>query len=505
MGKKISDQTDDNRLYGELMNRFGYREFRPEQKAVIRDIIAGGIRLTVFATGGGKSLCYLLPAGLLTGKTVVVSPLIALMEDQARRAAAAGYRAVLWRGSVTAQSLAAAELILLSPEKLADPCVAGRLKQLGVAHLVIDEAHCVFSWGGSFRPAYAQLAYWVEMLDCGRVSLFTATAAPEVRRRLIEQFGVERVFESGADRPNLFWHCRRSEDPMLEAALLSAKISGKVVIYCSSRQQAEETALFLQRCGHAAACFHAGMVPELRARVMHRYRYGPLRILCATAAFGMGVDLPDIRAVIHLAPPGGIAAYQQEAGRAGRDGEGALALLLYRSIPHRSRQKDGLRAVDLASGSAPETEWLGLLTDRFGRSGGAVVWAQLLDSGAVSLSGSEEVVAVPGGSPAWMVRTVRRKKNRDGRFRRKEIRRYLKAQHCRRKKMLQLGGNRLEGRCNGCDRCGSPYTQLVEENRRETKRIAGVLNRHQTGRLKKKPPEEAVGGRLWDALLRRRF
>ncbi|MDT8339965.1 MAG: RecQ family ATP-dependent DNA helicase, partial [Longimicrobiales bacterium] len=324
-----------------LRERFGHPGFRPGQEPLVRALLAGRDALGLLPTGGGKSLTYLLPALLLDRPVLVVSPLVALMADQLRRAREAGLRAEALAGPVApperervldAVRRGALDLLLLAPERLKGR-TGTRLLEAGVGALVVDEAHCLVQWGYDFRPDYLVLAGLGPALGIPVLAL-TATATPALRRTLAATLGLRdpvRVVQS-FDRPNLTWEARRVADegdrwPALWQAV--GREPGAQIVYAGTRGAVERLADALRRRGVCAGAYHAGLPREVRADVQDRFLAGAVRVMVATNAFGMGVDKPDIRAVTHWSPPASLEAYYQEAGRGGRDGAPARALVLW--------------------------------------------------------------------------------------------------------------------------------------------------------------------------------
>jgi len=331
----------DAGLRDELKRRFGHDDFRPGQESLIRAVLVGRDAIGLLPTGGGKSLTYLLPAARLPGVTLVVSPLVALMADQLERARAAGLRAEALAGRVARSEVdrvmadakaGRLDLLLLAPERIAGPL--GRLLlELPVALLVVDEAHCVVQWGYDFRPDYLVLSGLGRTLGAPTLAL-TATATPPVRReleRLLELRNPERVIQS-FDRPNLRWRRRRVGGATERWRTLLREVraaTGPVLVYVTTRGDAERLAEGLIRAGLRARAYHAGRPPDERAEVQRELLGGRLDRVVCTNAFGMGVDKPDIRLVVHWKPPGSLEMYYQEAGRAGRDGLPSDVLLLW--------------------------------------------------------------------------------------------------------------------------------------------------------------------------------
>ncbi len=317
-----------------LRGRFGFAKFREGQEAVIGQLLAGNSALAVFPTGSGKSLCYQLPALLLPGLTVVVSPLIALMKDQVDFLQARGIQAARLDSSVSRESfeeiqgaLSAGRLKLLyvAPERFSNERFLARLKSLTIDLLVIDEAHCISEWGHNFRPDYLKLARYARELNVGRVLALTATATPAVAKDICREFAIkpEAHVHTGFYRPNLFLRAvactpRQRLDHLI--AELIARPVGPTIVYVTLQKTAERVATALAEAGLAAEAYHAGMNAEVRDAVQNRFMAADDRVVVATIAFGMGIDKANIRAVYHFNLPKSVENYAQEIGRAGRDG-----------------------------------------------------------------------------------------------------------------------------------------------------------------------------------------
>jgi ATP-dependent DNA helicase RecQ len=338
------DKTVDLDALPAALSRFGLNDFRPGQREVIETVLGGRDVLCVMPTGGGKSLCYQLPSLLVEGITLVVSPLIALMKDQEDQLRRLGIQAAALHSGLTLEEqrerLAQIEsrsinLCYIAPERLRSARFLESLARVGVAILAIDEAHCISEWGHDFRPDYSRLGWFREKLGNPTTIALTATATDVVRRDIVEQLHLvdPGVFVRGFDRPNLHYSVRpvRSKNDKL-AALdeIDDQIAGSKIIYAASRKQCEEAGEYLRssRKGRVAI-YHAGLSPLDRRESQDAFMTGQCDLIVATNAFGMGVDKPDIRAVIHFNLPGTLEAYYQEAGRAGRDSEPAVCELLY--------------------------------------------------------------------------------------------------------------------------------------------------------------------------------
>jgi ATP-dependent DNA helicase RecQ len=324
-----------------LHDVFGYTSFRPGQEEIIDFILAGENVLAVMPTGSGKSLCYQIPALLLEKPTIVVSPLMALMDDQVAGLRADGVEAAcihsgMGRDAQTAEwrkvTAATAKLLYLAPERLMNENMLSALHRLDPHLFVIDEAHCISKWGPSFRPEYEQLSRLQELFPEARIAAFTATADKATRADIGHKLfaGAGRTIVHGFDRPNLrLGVAHKTHWSKQLQAFLADKKGQSGIVYCLSRKFTDEVATFLQEEGWNAIPYHAGQDGEVRKRNQDRFMSENGAVMVATIAFGMGIDKPDIRYVCHLNLPASMEAYYQEIGRAGRDGAAAETMLLY--------------------------------------------------------------------------------------------------------------------------------------------------------------------------------
>jgi ATP-dependent DNA helicase RecQ len=324
-----------------LREHFGFDAFREGQQPVIQALLDGRSVLAVFPTGGGKSLCYQLPALMLDGLTLVISPLIALMKDQVDTLTARGVSAARLDSTLDAgqlrrvyQMLDAGELRMLyiAPERFANEAFRQRLKRLPIQLAAIDEAHCISEWGHNFRPDYLKLARICRRLKIPRVLALTATATPKVARDIRKQFRIAAAdhFQLSFHRPNLDLRvtpCSAAERKSLLLEKLTA-LEGSAVVYVTRQETAEEVATYLAKHGQSARAYHAGLPDEFRADAQSAFMSGKTRIIVATIAFGMGIDKADIRAVYHYNLPKSLENHTQEIGRAGRDGRPAVCEML---------------------------------------------------------------------------------------------------------------------------------------------------------------------------------
>nr|WP_288453778.1 DNA helicase RecQ [uncultured Pseudomonas sp.] len=324
-----------------LKDVFGYDSFRGRQGAIIERVASGGDALVLMPTGGGKSLCFQVPALLRDGLAVVVSPLIALMDDQVATLEELGVAAVALNSTLEAEQqrdIAARirrgeiKMLYLAPERLVQPRMLDFLRQLQIALFAIDEAHCVSQWGHDFRPEYLQLGQLAELFpEVPRIAL-TATADMRTREEIVNRLYLQNAerFLSSFDRPNIFYRIVPKEQPRKQLlAFLAARKGDAGIVYCLSRKKVEEVASFLTEQGFPALPYHAGLPAELRAFNQKRFLNEEGLIMVATIAFGMGIDKPNVRFVAHLDLPKSLEAYYQETGRAGRDGLPADAWMAY--------------------------------------------------------------------------------------------------------------------------------------------------------------------------------
>ena len=324
-----------------LKTHFGYDTFLAHQEEIISSVVDGNDAFVLMPTGGGKSLCYQLPALALGGLTLVVSPLIALMKDQVDGLRANGIPAGFVNSSLTQSQIAQVEamaredrfrILYVAPERSVLPEFRDFLAQLNVKLIAIDEAHCVSHWGHDFRPAYRELKTLREVCPNTPVIALTATATKPVREDILSQLGLRqpRVFISSFNRPNLSYAVR-PKDPSINPllALLERHRDESAIIYCTARKTTDEMAHALSRRGFKAEAYHAGLEPEDRRAVQDRFIRDETLIVAATIAFGMGIDKPDIRLVVHYDLPKNLEGYYQETGRAGRDGMPSECVLFY--------------------------------------------------------------------------------------------------------------------------------------------------------------------------------
>jgi ATP-dependent DNA helicase RecQ len=331
-----------------LHTHFGYGAFRAGQERAVTSVLSGRDTLVVLPTGGGKSLCYQVPALVLPNLTVVISPLISLMKDQvdaltARALPAAFINSTLTSAQVGDRLVRAGrgeiKLLYVAPERFDVGNTAERLRQMGVSLLAVDEAHCISEWGHDFRPSYLRIGTVREKLGNPPTVALTATATPEVRRDIVRQIGLRNpsIIVTGFDRKNLHLHViptrnEQEKDDALVSELRDGE--GMAVVYASTRKAVERVANVLARARVAAAAYHAGLDDAHRHEVQDAFMSERVRAIVATNAFGMGIDKPNVRLVVHHAMPGTLEAYYQEAGRAGRDGEHSDCVLLH-AFPDR--------------------------------------------------------------------------------------------------------------------------------------------------------------------------
>jgi ATP-dependent DNA helicase RecQ len=494
---------------------FGLPDFRPGQRDAIDALLAGRDLLAVMPTGAGKSLCFQLPAVVHNGLTLVVSPLIALMKDQVDglqrlgvRAAylASGQSAEERRGVLRDVRAGRVDLLYVSPERLREQSFLNLLEQLDVWLVAVDEAHCISAWGMDFRPDYLRIPEALRRLPRRPViAAFTATAPPEVRTDLIEQLRLDdpaRVL-AGFDRPNLRFLVKFCAKPSTRLRELSREVGarkGSGIIYAGTRKAAEEQAAWLRADGRKAEPYHAGLPPDERSATQDAFLSGQIDVICATNAFGLGIDKPDTRFVIHTALPPALDAYYQEAGRAGRDGMPADALMLYCRSDRQlqewlidadlPRLNDLRQVYELVARSGGELD-LAFISAQTGLSETtlrvalqALAESRLIETGERS-AGRLEVAAVVdrvGHVQALALeQALARQRNRRVEQLEAMIA-YAEGSGCRRETLLEyLGdpdaapGNRVD--C--CDRCADPTTRSAGDLARR----ASARKLRQPGRL----------------------
>jgi len=441
-----------------LARHLGYADFRPAQRRVVQSILAGRDTLAVLPTGAGKSVCFQIPAMVCDGFTVVVSPLISLMQDQVQAAVARGMPAALLNSTLDrrAQQSVLAEvrdgavkLLYVSPERL--PRLTGQLRELSMRPglLAIDEAHCIAEWGHDFRPSYRQLRRARHLLGRPPTIALTGSATPEVRQDIAASLGFEdggRRFDlhlASFDRPNLWFGVLRLKDERERLRRLLDLLDGDdrmAIVYAPTRNITEGITRGLIRAGYRAAPYHAGLSKDLRRGVLDRFLEDRLEVVVATSAFGMGIDKPTVRLVVHWTLPPTVESYYQEAGRAGRDGELSHCIVLYRkgdTTLHRRQLEVTFPPTRLV-----ERAW----QSPDGRAG---LPANIL----ASVDRLERELRPGGGAVDWSGVLERRRR---AQARLRAMKRYVTARTCRRRVLLAYFGERASGRCQGCDRCGPP-------------------------------------------------
>ncbi|MCU7494271.1 MAG: RecQ family ATP-dependent DNA helicase [Ignavibacteria bacterium] len=347
-----------------LLKYFGHNSFRPGQREIVTSIIEGKNVLAILPTGGGKSLCFQVPALLSSRLSVVISPLIALMKDQvdslnSTEPVAAFINSTV--GFIETEEIfreitsGKVKLLYLAPEKLENSQFADRIKELEPEYLFVDEAHCISEWGHNFRPSFRRIKSFAEYTGIKKISAFTATATPEVVDDIILQLGMQEpeVFIKGFERENLSVNVIKTTKKKTECFNLINSYGTPAIVYASSRKKCEEVSDFLNLYNFNAACYHAGLAAERRKHIQEEFLSGRVDIIVATNAFGMGIDKKDIRLVIHYNMPGTIENYYQEIGRAGRDGKESNAFMLFDENDRRIHEyfiKNSYPAKELVTG-----------------------------------------------------------------------------------------------------------------------------------------------------------
>ncbi len=344
-----------------LKEYWGYDGFRPMQEEIITAALEGKDVLAIMPTGGGKSICFQVPGLMRDGITLVVTPLIALMKDQVQNLNDRGVRALAIHAGMSRHEVDLAlnnaaygdyKFLYLSPERLGTQLFRSYIDVLGVSFIVVDEAHCISQWGYDFRPDYLRIGELRERIDAPVIAV-TATATPSVAQDIMERLGFKEklLLKSGFERPNLSYIVRQVEDKYSQILNVCNGVPGTGIVYARNRRKCEELSEFLRAQGVSASFYHAGLGGQARAERQAAWKSGAVRVMVCTNAFGMGIDKPDVRFVVHYDLPESPEAYFQEAGRAGRDGKRSFAVQLWNSVDVR-------RAKQIEDVSFPSLEYI---------------------------------------------------------------------------------------------------------------------------------------------------
>jgi ATP-dependent DNA helicase RecQ len=436
-----------------LQRCYGYPDFRPSQRRVVASVLAGRDVLGVLPTGAGKSVCFQIPATLRDGLTLVISPLISLMQDQVEAARRRGIPAAFLNSTLERETqdevLRAAargtcRLLYVAPERLHRLTMDLLEREVRPALIAVDEAHCISEWGHDFRPSYRALGEARAAFGWPQVVALTGSATPEVRRDIVDtlRLGARRRVDlhlASFDRPNLRFEVAPVKSDRIRVEALCEELRrepGCAIVYAPTRNTTEAIARLLQYRGIRAVPYHAGLTKERRAETLERFLDGDFRVTVATCAFGMGIDKPDVRLVLHWSMPPTPESYYQEAGRAGRDGQSARCLLLY------ARGDRSLHQLQIGVTFPPEK-----MVERAWRD--AAAFKRLPSGVRASVERLRAELKPAHGRVDWSA--VRRRKKL-ALERLKAVDRYATTRGCRRSVLLGWFGEEI-GRCGNCDRC----------------------------------------------------
>jgi ATP-dependent DNA helicase RecQ len=471
-------------LRHEAHTRFGVEHFRPGQEEILRNVMEGRDTLGLLPTGAGKSLCYQLPSLLLPHKTVIVSPLISLMQDQQEKLAevhieAAKLNSTLSRSQErqTVHEIETGEtkIVYVTPERLENPEYLQLLRNQGVSLFVVDEAHCISQWGHDFRPAYLALRDAAEQLGRPPILALTATATPDVTGDIIQQLKMRSpaVINTGIERPNLFWEVFRTVSGIEKRKRLIEMLKsekGCGIIYVATIKLVEELWQWLTESGYKVAKYHGKLPAHEREQTQQQFMDGQFHAIIATNAFGLGIDKQDIRFVVHYTFPDSLETYYQEAGRAGRDGEPARATLLYRLEDRRiqafflggkyPKREDSLNVFKLLSrsdGAKPTPLTLKALVaaTHLGDRKIRVIVAQLEGAGIVKRTnqGIVKVQDFPDAVSFDAFLSEYETRHHTDRERLRAMMRYAESTQCRTRQFKMYFGEAVGEDCQYCDNC----------------------------------------------------
>ena len=514
----VSDSPTTHDALAALEQYFGHRKFLDGQERIIAAILAGQDTLAIMPTGGGKSLCYQLPALIMDGVTVVVSPLIALMKDQVDALERRGIAATMINSTISAgeqqsriEALRRGEyrLVYVAPERFRHRAFTDALRTADIALLAVDEAHCISQWGHDFRPDYMRLGESIQRLGHPQVAAFTATATPEVRTDIMRQLALRDPFEivSGFSRPNLslnVTHCAKKSDKFerLRAIVKEYKTG---IVYCATRAKVDDVTEELRAWGVKAIAYHGGMKEDERTRVQEEFISRRAAVAVATNAFGMGIDRSDVRFVIHFEVPGSVEAYYQEAGRAGRDGEPGWCELLFNFADTKTQEffiegsNPGYDTICTVYETLRErrdpsdrvicsieqlAEYAGAKNDMAVSSALSVLvrgrYIDRFDVPGQRIRGTELLQPNVAGRDLQLDRAALAEKERRDRDKLERMKKWSYATTCRQRGILEYFGEQNAGDCGNCDQCrqqterSGVRTLTAEELQTVRKALSGV-------------------------------